>query len=341
MIGELVTVILVRRRHEFSDRCTTKNYNMKRRDFLTHSALAGATLATGHRALAHQPASRPKRYQNGQSPWPICLDFATIRPVKTLREKVDIAAEAGYDAVEPWDGDLIEFEKSGGDLREMNQYIRDKGMFVPSMIGLWGCIPENEARFQESLEATRNRMRMASEIGCEHVQAIPNAVGENYDRRFVADCYRRLIEIGLEEYQVKPALVFVEMFPLKTMGQALEIAADADHPEARIIPDVFHMYISGGGFEGLKLLQGNAMAIFQFNDAPRGMAREEMKDKDRVFPGDGILPLPRILQDLKNTGFDGCISLELYNPQYYERDMLEVAKTGLDKTLAVIREAGV
>lgn len=314
---------------------------MKRRDFLTASAATGAAMVTTNRAWTSPATPKSARYQNGRSPWPICLDFATIRPVKTLKEKVDIAAEAGYDAIEPWDSDLAEFEKSGGNLREMNKYIQDKGLFVPSMIGLWGCLPATEAEFQDSLEATRNRMRMAAEIGCEYVQTIPNKVGENYDRRFVADCYRRLIDIGIQEFQVKPALVFVEMFPLKTMGQALEIASDANHPEARIIPDVFHMYISRSGFEGLKLLQGNAMAIFQFNDAPKGMDRDKMQDKDRVFPGDGILPLPNILRDLKATGFDGCISLELYNPDYYKRDMLEVAKTGLAKTLAVIEEAGV
>lgn len=314
---------------------------MKRRDFITTSVLSGAALAGCSPKLAGQKSGDFRRYQKGKSPWPICLDFATIRPAAGLKEKIDIAVEAGYDAVEPWDSDLQEYEKSGGDLKEMGKYIRDKGLFVPSMIGLWGSLPENESAFQESLSATRNRMRMASEIGCEHVQTIPNKVGENFDRRFVADCYRRLIDIGIQEYNVKPALVFVEMFPLKTMGQALGIASDADHPEARIIPDVFHMYISGGGFQGLKLLQGNAMAIFQFNDAPRGMAMEDMKDKDRVFPGDGILPLPEILQDLKATGFTGCVSLELYNQEYYKRDLLEVAKTGLAKTMEVVEKAGV
>src|SRR5690625_7494245 len=81
------------------------------------------------------------------------------------------------------------------------------------------------------------------------------------------------------------------------------------------------------------------MAIFQFNDAPKGMARQDMKDKDRVYPGDGILPLPQILRDLKNTGFNRCISVELYNPEYYKNDLLEVAKTGLDKTLKVIERS--
>ena len=101
------------------------------------------------------------------------------------------------------------------------------------------------------------------------------------------------------------------------------------------------MYISKGGFDGLKLLKGDMFAIFQFNDAPKGMSIDEMKDKDRVYPGDGILPLPQILKDLKSTGFKGCVSLELYNPEYHKQDLLEVAKTGLEKTLKTIEKAGV
>ena len=209
------------------------------------------------------------------------------------------------------------------------------------MIGLWGCLPEDEEAFQKSLPETRNRLRMASEIGCEFAQAIPNKVGENYDVKFVASCYRRILEIGLKEYNIIPALVFVEMFPLKTLGQAIAVALDADHPNVKVIPDVFHMYISEGGFEGLRQLNGELFAIFQFNDAPKNMKIEDMQDKHRVYPGDGILPLEQILRDLKESGFKRCISLELYNPTYHGQDPLLVAKTGLEKTLQVIERAGV
>lgn len=315
---------------------------MDRRKFIAGAASASlATVSFAHALPTRTTAPQEKRYQNGQSPWPICLDTATIRPVKGLDRKVDIAIAAGYDAIEPWDSDLEEYEREGGDLKQLGEKIRKAGLFVPSMIGLWGCIPKNEEEFQKSLPATRNRMRMASEIGCTYVQAIPNAVGENYDHAFVVSCYRRLLEIGIKEYNVIPALVFVKMFPLKTMGQATAVALDADHPSAKIIPDVYHMYISKGGFEGIPLLNGKIFAIFQFNDAPKGMDIAEMEDKHRVFPGDGVLPLPQILKDLRQTGFDGCISLELYNPEYHKMDLLEVAKIGLQKTLKVIGEAGV
>lgn len=314
---------------------------MNRRNFIQQSGLVGGGIVAPNVWDRSSEKKKEKRYQKGRSPWPICLDTATIRTAASLDEKVDIAIEAGYDAIEPWDRELIEFEEKGGNVKELGQRIKDAGLFVPSMIGLWGCIPENEAAFQATLPETKNRMRLAAEIGCKHVQAIPNKVGDSYDHSFVTHCYRRLLDIGMKEYDIIPSLVFVKMFPLKTLGQAVAVALDADHPQAKVIPDVFHMYISGGGFNGLKQLNGDMIAIFQFNDAPKGMAREEMTDKDRVYPGDGILPLPSILKDLYATGYRGCISLELYNPTYHQQNLLNVAKTGLEKTLKVIDEAKV
>lgn len=235
---------------------------------------------------------------------------------------MEIAAAAGYDAIEPWDGELADYEEQGGDLEELGSRIKELELFVPSVIGLWNALPPGDDDFEASLEETRNRMRMAKAIGSEHVQTIPNTVGEGYEVKQIAKRYQQIIEIGQNEFGIKPALVFVKFFPLKTMGQAMAVAVDANHPGALIIPDTFHMYISEGGFEGLKLMKGETIAIFQFADAPDTKPPGELDDEDRVFPGDGILPLPGILKDLYDSDFKGCVSLELYNPEYHKRDLL-------------------
>lgn len=315
---------------------------MDRKTFFTlaTSGLLGSAFSKTIPSSIQSTDSQNKRYQQGQSPWPICLDTATIRPA-SLKEKIAIAAEAGYDAIEPWDGELEGFENNGGDLKALGKEIEDRGLFVPSVIGLWNALPPTKDEWEASLEDTRRRMRMASDIGAEHIQTIPNTVGENYDLSWVADRYRDIIEIGIQDYNIKPALVFVKFFPLKTLGEAAAAALNANHPEARIIPDTYHMYISQGGFEGLSMLDGSAIAIFQFADVPRSPEVDQLEDEHRVYPGDGILPLPKILSDLKETGYSGCVSLELYNPNYYEQDLQQVAETGLQKTLEVIEEAGV
>jgi 2-keto-myo-inositol isomerase len=316
---------------------------MKRRNFIGLSSTIGlmaGILPTAAIAETKQLEQNGKRYQNGASPWPICLDTATIRPA-SLKEKVSIAAEVGYDGIEPWDSELEEFEKNGGNLKALGAEIKKLGLKVPSVIGLWNAIPGTMPEFQLSLKETRRRMRMAHDIGAEHIQTIPNTLPENYNQKWVAERYRDIIEIGMKEFNIKPALVFVKYFTIKTLGQAVGIAMDANHPNALVIPDVYHMYISGGGFEGLKMLKGDAIAIFQFNDAPNTPAFKDLKDEHRVYPGDGILPLTSIFKDLKATGYKGFISLEMYNPNYYKEDLLQVAKTGLRKTLEVLKKAGV
>ncbi|MCX6289355.1 MAG: sugar phosphate isomerase/epimerase [Bacteroidetes bacterium] len=316
---------------------------MKRRNFIGLSSTLGLMagvlpgVAIGETKQVEQ---KGKRYQNGASPWPICLDTATIRPA-SLRDKVRIAAEAGFDGLEPWDSELEEFEKNGGNLKALGAEIKKLGLKVPSVIGLWNAIPGTMPEFEASLKETRRRMRMAHDIGAEHIQTIPNTLPENYNQKWVADRYRDIIEIGMKEFNIKPALVFVKYFTIKTLGQAVGIAMDANHPNALVIPDVYHMYISDGGFEGLKMLKGDAIAIFQFNDAPNTPAFKDLRDEHRVYPGDGILPLASIFKDLKATGYKGFISLEMYNPNYYKEDLLQVAKTGLRKTLEVLKKAGV
>jgi sugar phosphate isomerase/epimerase len=317
---------------------------MNRRNFINLGAAAALISGTSSLALGN-PSSKTekkdKRYQKGVSPWPICLDTATIRPA-SLKDKVKFAAKAGYDAIEPWDGELQEFEAKGGNLKDLGKEIKDLGLFVPSVIGLWNALPPTRELFDASLKDTRNRMRMASEIGAQHIQTIPNTAGDNYNQKWVAARYRDIIEIGLKEYNIQPALVFVKYQPVKTMGQAMGIAMDANHPKAMIIPDTYHMYISEGGFDGLKMIDGKSIAIFQFGDVPSSpSAIEDLGDQHRVYPGDGILPLPQILKDLKATGFKGCVSLELYNPNYWKEDLQQVASTGLKKTLEVIKKAGV
>ena len=311
---------------------------MDRRKFISIGAASSALFVNPLSQPSH--TATQKRYQKGVSPWPICLDTATIRPA-SLREKVKIAAKAGYDAIEPWDGELEKFEAEGGNLKDLGKEIRDLGLFVPSIIGLWNALPPTQALFDESLIDTRRRMRMAAAIGSQHIQTIPNTVGDHYDQHWVASRYRDLIELAKNDYNLEAALVFVKYFPLKTLGQAMGIAIDANHPGAMVIPDTYHMHISEGGFEGLSLISGKSIAIFQFSDAPATPAIEKLADSHRVYPGDGILPLKKILQDLKVIGFEKCVSLELYNPEYWKQDLQQVAETGLQKTLAIIHAAGV
>ncbi len=64
-----------------------------------------------------------------------------------------------------------------------------------------------------------------------------------------------------------------------------------------------------------------------------------MTDEHRVYPGDGIAPLKRLIRDLAEGGFEVMLSLELFNRQYWKMDPLTVARTGFEKMEALVRSS--
>src|SRR5437899_1531402 len=93
--------------------------------------LAGAALAAAAPALADD-AKKDKK----DRPFGFMLNTATIRErARTITEQVEIAAKAGYDAIEPWIQHLDAHAKSGKSLEDVGKLIRDKGLRCESAIG--------------------------------------------------------------------------------------------------------------------------------------------------------------------------------------------------------------
>lgn len=305
---------------------------MDRRTFLQMGAGAGILAAAGPSA-AQDP--KPK-FQSNTSLWPLCLNTSTIRPA-SLKDKIRVAAEAGYDAIELWIDDLEKCDAEGGDLKAVGQEIKDRGMFVPNVIGLWNCMPDGQEAWEQSLEATRNRMRLCAAVGSKHVAAIPTPDRDPLDLKWCAARYRDLIRIGREEYNILPATEFVGFFKgAHRLGQGAAIALDADDPDAALVADTFHLYRGGSGYEGLAHLQGSFIAVFHWNDVPADPPREQLGDEHRIMPGDGILPLKRVLEILKKINYQNPLSLEVFMRDMWEKDPKEVADIGINKMREVV-----
>ena len=73
------------------------------------------------------------------------------------------------------------------------------------------------------------------------------------------------------------------------------------------------------------------LEVQELTDRTISWARGEITDAHRVYPGDGVAPLKGLLRDLRDLGFRGMLSLELFNREYWKQDALTVARTGLDK----------
>jgi len=99
------------------------------------------------------------------------------------------------------------------------------------------------------------------------------------------------------------------------------------------------MYKGGSAVDGLRILNAGALNVIHFNDYPSDPPRNSITDAARVYPGDGTAPLKQIVRILRDIGFKGVLSLELFNRDYWKQDAKEVAKAGLEKMKKVVRES--
>ena len=310
--------------------------NLTRRDWLAAApALAGAALAA---APATAPAQSPDRPAG--HPFLYGLNTSTLQGHKlTIVEEIEIAAKAGYQGLEPWVRELDQHVKSGGSLKDLGQRTRDRGLSVESAIGFFDWAVDDDARREKGLEEARRSMELVARIGGKRVAAPPVGVTDrsDIDPRRLAERYRKLCELG-KSIGVVPEL---ELWGFsKTLGrlpEVVQVAVAAAHPDACVLLDVYHMYKGGSDVQGMALLNGAALPVIHFNDYPAAPPRETITDAHRVYPGDGIAPIAQVVRILRDIRFQGMLSLELFNRDYWKQDALEVARTGLEKMRAAVR----
>ena len=269
------------------------------------------------------------------------LNTSTIRgQKKTLPEIVEMAAEVGYDGIEPWIRELEAYRDSGGDLEELRRRIESNGLEVISAIGFphW-CVDDANER-KKGLEQAKRDMALVRSIGGDKIAAPPvGATDAPLPLDALAERFAALAEVGRNE-GVQPQLeLWGHSQTLHLLGEVLYVACESKVEDAAILPDVFHLYKGGSGFHGLHLLAGTAVHLFHINDYPADPPRERIRDGDRVFPGDGVAPLEEILRTLATVGFRGFLSLELFNADYWKREAVDVCREGLEKTRRVVERA--
>jgi 2-keto-myo-inositol isomerase len=288
--------------------------------------------------------SMPDMLEHSNSePFRYCLNTSTLKGHNLpLPELADIAAAAGYEAIEPWISDIDRFVAEGGDLRDLHSRIHDMGLTVEGGIGFFEWIVDDDELRAKGMAEARRSMGLLARIGGKRVAA-PAFGAQKMDAPKVdllaaAERYRTLLTLGDEIGVVPQIEVWGFSKNLSRLSEAALICVDADHPDANILADVYHLYKGGSPIEGLSHFGADTFRLFHVNDYP-AIPAETITDADRIFPGDGIAPLTPIFRTLRDIGFTGVLSLELFNPEYYKMDPLVVARTGLEKLREVVQKS--
>ncbi|WP_198293552.1 sugar phosphate isomerase/epimerase family protein [Algoriphagus resistens] len=296
---------------------------MKRRNLLKSIAL-GATALPLTTALAATTKKKEATIQ-------FSLNTSTLRGQKlNLPQIIEIAAKAGYDGIELWISEMETYLDSGKSLASLKKLFDDAKIIPVNAIGFAPWMSQDITKSNAGFEQMEKEMGMLAEIGCKRIAAPAIGATDPVDLLVAGAQYAKLLTLG-RKTGVMPQLEFWGAFPpFHHLGQALAAAAAANDSDARILPDIFHLFRGGSGFEGLKLLNGNAIEVFHMNDFT-SKPRLAQKDSDRIYPGDGIAPLKEIAATFKAMGGTKIMSLELFNETYWAQDAQEVANTGLKK----------
>jgi sugar phosphate isomerase/epimerase len=303
---------------------------------------AGVTVLAASPAMSQPPVPAV--------PFKFCLNTSTVRNAegqsRPIVELIDIAAKAGYAAIEPWVSEVEAYLRGGGTTKELGKRFADAGLEVPDVIGFAEWIVEDPDRRRKGLEQARREMGMVAEIGGKRMAAPPvGATGgqsKRDDPKFTqpvidllaaADRYRALADVGRAAGVTPIVEVWGFSRTLKRLGEAVLVAAESQAANGCVLPDTYHLYKGGSDIAGLNLLSPAAIGIFHANDYPR-IDRDKINDADRVYPGDGVGPVRETFTRLRAMNYTGFVSLELFNRDLWRQDPHRVAATGLAKLKA-------
>jgi sugar phosphate isomerase/epimerase len=315
---------------------------LSRRDVLTGAvAAAGAAVLSSPVTEAQAPPGGGARARPANEPFGYCLNTSTIRGNKLdLPGVVSAAAKAGFHALEPWITEIDAYTTGGGTLKDLGKRIADAGLTVENAIAFNAFLDDDDARRAASMEKLKADMDKVARIGGKRIAVPPgNSRNAAVSLDNAAKYYREALEMG-EKAGVQPLLELWGTHPLLgPLSHGIYVTVAAGRPDASLLLDVFHLYKSGTPFTALKQINGAALHVMHLNDYPQAADSSTLNDGNRIYPGDGVAPFRQILRDLRDNGFRGYLSLELFNKEYWGRSADENLKTAMEKIRATVRSA--
>ena len=257
-----------------------------------------------------------------------CLNTSTIKP-QPLLKKIELAANAGFAGIELWINDIYDFIGRGGEVADVEKALADHGLFVPSVIAIrqWGDMDGWE--YQLVLDEARRRFALGARLGAKYIVATPPLEQEGQDH--LPSRYKDLLNIGREE-GILPTFEYISFFKsVHKLRDAWRIVQETDDPDATLILDAFHNWNSDSTLDDLRQIPAERISHYHIDDAHPDKPALTQKDPDRVMIGEGQIDLVAEIAVLREIGYEGTVSLELFNEELWAKDPSEVLKLGIDR----------
>ncbi|WP_277675547.1 bifunctional sugar phosphate isomerase/epimerase/4-hydroxyphenylpyruvate dioxygenase family protein [Saccharopolyspora rectivirgula] len=245
--------------------------------------------------------------------------IATVCLSGTLEDKLEAAAAAGFDGVELFENDLINSALSPEEIR---QYCADLGL----TIDLYQPFRDFEAVPPDVLAANLRRAERKFEVmerlGVSTMLVCSSVSADAVDDDELAAEQLHLLASRAADRGMRiayEALAWGKF--VNTYQHSWRIVRSADHPALGLCLDSFHVMSRRSDLALIRTIPGEKLFFLQLADAPKlDMDVLQWSRHHRLFPGQGEFDLPTFVGNVLSTGYQGPLSLEVFNDVFRQAD---------------------
>jgi 4-hydroxyphenylpyruvate dioxygenase len=263
--------------------------------------------------------------------------IATVCLSGTLNEKLEAIAAARFEGVEIFENDLLSFD---GTPAQVGRRIKDLGLAAVTFQPFRDFEGMPEPLRAKAFARAERKFDLMAELGCDLLMICSNVSPDSLGGidRAAAD-FR---ELG-ERAATRGLRVAFEALAwgrhISDYRDAWEVVRRADHPAVGLVLDSFHVLARGTDLNAIRAIPKERIFLVQVADAPKlNMDYLSWSRHYRCFPGQGELAVDAFIDALHATGFDGLISLEIFNDSFRAGSAHYVAIDGQRSLLVMLDE---
>jgi 4-hydroxyphenylpyruvate dioxygenase len=241
--------------------------------------------------------------------------IATVSLSGGLAEKLEAIAAAGFTGVEIFESDLLSFN---GTPRDVAKLVASLGLKIVTFQPFRDFEGMPEPQRSRTFARAERKFDLMGELGCDLMMICSNVAPDSLGGidRAAADFHelgerarKRGMRVGFE------ALAWGRH--ISDYRDAWEVVRRADHPAVGVTLDSFHIFARKTDLGAIRSIPRDKIALVQLADAPwLDMDVISWSRHFRCLPGQGDFPLLDFMAAVLDTGYQGLLSLEIFNDQF-------------------------
>ncbi len=260
--------------------------------------------------------------------------IATVSLSGTLEEKLHAAALAGFDGIEVFEADLLGCPWSPAEVRSR---CGDLGLRVELFQPVRDLEAVPRAQHAAVLARARAKVRLAAALGAPMLLACSSVRPDAIDDDDLAA--QDLDEIGEIAAESGIRIAYEALSwgrHVHSYGHSWKIVQSAANDNVGVCIDSFHVLSVGDALEAIAEIDAGKIFFLQLADAPEvSMDLLQWSRHHRCFPGQGSFDLVDFTAQVLTAGYDGPLSLEVFNDVIRRSDANATAADAMRSLLAL------